>query len=130
MGRGSRRRAIVVGIAAFLLFGGWALVANREHSTREMVRAALAQGCFSFISSTSSVLLLEYLYGLGRTLNQKLALGAVGTPCIILLAMTGGHVLAGTPNVVMTLLPSWISGAIFCVIYTLNLRRILAARAA
>ena len=115
-------------MAAFLLFGGWALVANRQHSTSEMVRAALAQGCFSFISSTSSVLLLEYLYGLGRTPNQKLALGAVGTPCIILLAMTGGHVIAGTPNVVMTLLPSWISGAIFCVTYTLNLRRLLGAQ--
>lgn len=128
MARGSKRRAIIVGIAAFLLFGGWALVANREHSTRDMVRAAVAQGCFSFISSTSSVLLLEYLYGLGRTPVQRLVLGAVGTPCIILLAMTTGHLIAGTPNVVMTLLPSWISGAIFCVTYTLNLRRILAAR--
>jgi len=29
-----------------------------------------------------------------------------------------------TPNVVATLLQSWISGTMFCVVYTLNLRRL------
>ena len=90
-----------------------------------MIRAALAQGSLSFMSTTFSVLLLEYLYGLGRTPAQKVLLAVVGTPLVILLTMTGGHVLAGTPNVVATLLPSWISGIIFCIVYTLNLRRLL-----
>ena len=40
------------------------------------------------------------------------------------LTMTGGHLLAMTPNVVATLLQSWISGTMFCVVYTLNLRRL------
>jgi len=78
----------------------------------------------SFASTTSGVLLLEYLYRHGRTPARRLVLGAIGTPVIILLAMTIGHVLAGTPNVVATLLPSWISGAMFCAAYTLNLRRL------
>lgn len=126
--RGSKTRAILVGVAAFLLFGGWALIANRAHPLPAMTRAALAQGMMSFVSSTCSVLLLEYLYGLGRTPRQKLVLGAIGTPAIILAALTVGHIVARTPNVVATLLPSWISGTIFCVVYTLNLRRIAAAR--
>jgi hypothetical protein len=127
MPRGSRRRALLVGIGAFVLFGGWALFANREHATAAMIRAALAQGSFSFCSSTLSVLLLEYLYGIGRTPAQQVVLGAVGTPAIILLAMTGGHLIARTPNLVATLLPSWISGLVFCIVYTINVRRIARA---
>lgn len=122
--RGSRRRALLVGTGAFLLFGSWALFANRAHPASAMLRAALAQGGLSFVSTTCSVLLLEYLYGLGRTPFWKIGLGAVATPVVVLLAMTGVHVLAGTPNVVATMLPSWISGTIFCVAYTLNLRRL------
>lgn len=121
---GSRRRALIVGGAAFLLFGGWALFANRAHPASAMVRAALAQGVFSFLSSTFSVLLLEFLYRLGKTPARRIALAAIGTPSLVLLAMTCGHLVAGTPNVVATLLPSWISGAIFSVVYTLNLRRL------
>lgn len=121
---GSRRRALLVGGAAFLLFGSWALFANRAHPWPAMARAALAQGVFSFLSSTFSVLLLEYLYGLGSTPARRIALAAIGTPATILLAMTCGHLVAGTPNVVATLLPSWISGSIFAVVYTLNLRRL------
>lgn len=128
--RGSRKRALIVGCGAFLLFGGWALIANRAHPVSDMARAALAQGSLSFVSTTFSALLLEYLYGLGRTPGRKLVLAAVGTPAIVLATMTGVHALAGTPNIVITLLPSWISGAIFCVAYTLNLRRLERAGAA
>ncbi len=129
MPRGSQKRALLVGTGAFLLFGSWALFANRAHPIADMTRAAIAQGTFSFISSSFSVLLLEYLYGLGRTPARKAMLGAIGTPAIILLTMTGGHVIARTPNVVATLLPSWISGTIFCVVYTINLRRLDRAAA-
>ena len=58
MARGSRKRALLVGTGALLVFGGWALFANREHATSDMIRAAIAQGSFSFASSTLSVLLL------------------------------------------------------------------------
>jgi hypothetical protein len=47
-----------------------------------------------------------------------------GTPAIVFLAMTGVHALAGTPNIAITLLPSFVSGTIFFVTYTLNLRRL------
>jgi len=130
MARGSRKRALLVGVGAVLLFGSWALFANRARPLSDMIRAALAQGSFSFLSTTFSVLLLEFLYGLGRTPARKVILGAIGTPVIILVAMTTGHLLARTPNVIATLLPSWISGTIFAVVYTLNLRRLERAAAA
>jgi hypothetical protein len=128
--RGSRRRALIVGCGAFLLFGGWALIANRAHPATDMARAALAQGSLSFVSTTFSVLLLEYLYGLGRTPRRKLLLAGIGTPAIILVTMTVVHALAGTPSILVTLLPSGISGTIFAVTYTLNLRRLELAAAA
>ena len=68
-------------------------------------------------------------YGLGRPLRQQLVLAMVGTPVIILAVMTSGHLLAGTPNIVATLLPSWLSGVVFCVVYTLNLRRLVTRSA-
>lgn len=126
MARGSRKRALLVGTGALLLFGGWALFANREHATSDMIRAAIAQGSFSFASSTLSVLLLEYLYSLGSTPLRQTLFAMIGTPAILLGVMTIGHLLARTPNVVVTLLPSWLSGCTFAVVYTLNLRRMLA----
>lgn len=128
MAKGSRGRALLVGAGAFLAFGCWALFANRDHPTSDMVRAALAQGSFSFLSTTFSVLVLEYLYGVGRTPRQKLLLAMVGTPLIIMGSMTVGHLLARTPNVILTLLPSYLSAAVFVVVYTLNLRRLNAAK--
>ena len=128
--RGSRRRALIVGCGAFLLFGGWALIANRAHPATAMARAALAQGSLSFVSTTFSVLLLESLYGLGRTPGRKLVLAGIGTPAIILVTMTVVHALAGTPSILVTLLPSGISGTIFAITYTLNLRRLELAGAA
>lgn len=123
VGRGTRKRAVLVGTGAFLLFGSWALFANRAYPVPAMTRAGLAQGALSFVSTTFSVLLLEYLYRLGRTPARKFLFAAVGTPAVVLLTMTGVHVLAGTPNLVATLLPSCISGFIFCGTYTLALRR-------
>lgn len=130
MPRGSRKRAVIVGCGAFLLFGAWALIANRAHPLPDMARAALTQGALSFTSTAFSVLLLEYLYGLGRTPGRKLVLAAVGTPAVILVTMTVVHALAGTPRIAVTLLPSGISGTIFAVAYTLNLRRLELAGAA
>jgi hypothetical protein len=128
--RGSRKRALIVGCGAFLLFGGWALIANRAHPLPEMARAALTQGILSFTSTTCSVLLLEYLYNLGRTPARKLLLAVTGTPAIVFLTMAGVHALAGTPSIAITLLPSFISGTIFFVTYTLNLRRLELVRVA
>lgn len=128
--RGSRKRALIVGCGAFLLFGGWALIANRAHPLSAMARAALTQGVLSFTSTAFSVLLLELLYALGRTPGRKLLLAVTGTPAIVFSTMIGVHALAGTPNIVITLLPSFISGTIFFATYTLNLRRIELVRIA
>ena len=128
MSRGARKRALIVSCGAFLLFGAWALLANRAHPLHDMARAALTQGVLSFTSTAFSVLLLEYLYGRSRTPAQKLVVPAMGTPAIVFSIMTGVHALAGTPNIGLTLLPSFISGTIFFLTYTLNLRRLELAR--
>jgi hypothetical protein len=122
--RGSRKRAIIVGCGAALLFGTWALIANRAHPAAEMARAAFTQGILSFTSTTCAVLLLEYLYRLGSTPARKLLLAVTGTPAVVFVTMAGVHALAGTPNIAITLLPSFVSGTIFFVTYALNLRRL------
>jgi hypothetical protein len=128
--RGSRKRALIVGCGAFVLFGTWALIANRAHPVAAMARAGLTQGALSFTSTAFAVLLLEYLYSRSRTPAQKLVVPALGTPAIVFSTMIGVHALAGTPNIGLTLLPSLISGTIFFLTYTLNLRRLELARVA
>jgi hypothetical protein len=122
--KGTRARALLVGLAAFIGFGGWAVFANRDHPTSDMIRAGIAQGSFSFLSTTCSVLVLEFLYRLGRTPGQKLALAILGTPTIIMGSMTIGHIINKTPNVFVTLIPSYISAGVFVVVYSLNLHRL------
>lgn len=123
-----RRRAILSGVGAALLFGGWAIFANRRYPAGDIARAALAQAALSALSTTAAVLLLEFLFNRPRNLIARACLAGLGTPLAILATMAGVHAIAGTPRLLATIAPSLVSGTIFCLVYTAGL--VGASRAA
>ena len=114
---------------AALLFGGWAAFANRDHPVAAIAGATAAQACLSAASTFAAVLLLELLFGLGRTPLVRFLAGALATPLCILLVMAGVHWAVGTPRILVTIAPSIASGTLFCTVYTLGLLASLRRRA-
>ena len=98
-------RALLLGSAAGLAYGLWALAANWPHGIAVAVRAALAQFLVSFASTLFMVLILERLFTLGRSPGEGFVTAATGTTLISASLMATTHALAGTPSILLTIAP-------------------------
>lgn len=108
---------------AGLAYGGWSAFSNWEHGMQAALLAFLVQGAFAFTST----------YVLGRivaktadkcaaiqnAVMQLFAVFMVGstflwaTPTVL-------HLIAGTPNILMAMLPGLIVGHIYLFVITRN----------
>ncbi|XXT15835.1 hypothetical protein WME94_36875 [Sorangium sp. So ce429] len=119
-GRSSARAALVA-VAAAALYGSWAAVANWPAGLHHAARASLVQALLSFVSTLCIVMILEWLFGLGRTLRQGLLLAAIGTPALVCAATLSAHAAARTPNLLATSLPPILIGSAFGASYAYRL---------
>jgi hypothetical protein len=126
----STARALASAVVAAILYGSWAGFSNWEHGTRVALEAGLVQGAMSFLSTLTLVLVLEALFRLGVRLGGRafhgFLLAAVGTTSLMSAVMTTVHWVAGTPNLVITVAPSLVVGAVFFIAYAWRL--LVAAR--
>ncbi|MGI9286647.1 MAG: hypothetical protein ACR2P1_14775 [Pseudomonadales bacterium] len=117
-------RSIVSGLFGFLAYGGWAFYANYAHGVDAATKAAFTQGSYSFTVTLVMTLLMESLF---RLLSNP-ALSFCTTffvTCTILYSSSWGiNVLAGTPEILMTILPGIIIGTVYTFVYTLSLARL------
>lgn len=104
----------------FLLMGGWALFANREHGLAAAWLPALVQG---IISGALTGLLKKTLEALDGKLAGALAF--MVPPAItagsILLVLTLVHRLIGTPELVATIAFPWTVSTLYAVVYNARL---------
>ena len=116
----SRYRPLALAVGASLLYGSWALYANR--GTGSAARAALAQVTFSFCATLTLALVLERLFRAGRTPDQGFWLAAVGTSTLAAALVTTTHLLASTPHLLLTVAPSITIGTLVYFSYAFGLR--------
>ncbi|WP_437630539.1 hypothetical protein [Sorangium sp. So ce854] len=119
-GRSSARAALVA-VAAAALYGSWAAAANWSAGLHHAARASLVQALLSFVSTLCIVMILEWLFGLGRTLLRGFLLAAVGTPALVCAATLSAHAAARTPNILATSLPPILIGSVFGAFYAYRL---------
>ena len=136
-------RVWVPPIAGFLFYGGWALLANSgllsELLPKEMLinaagnteggreaalLAGLTQGSYSFTVTLILALIVEWLF-------QRLSgwpLRSIWVFCVAFVVLVstsaGVNIIAGTPNVVLTILPGLVVSSLYTLVYILALRRI------
>lgn len=108
---------------AGLAYGGWSAFSNWEHGMQAALLAFLVQGAFAFTSTyilgrmvattaakcaniQSSALQLLSVFMVGSTFLWA-------TPTIL-------HLIAGTPNILMAMLPGLIVGHIYLFVITRN----------
>jgi hypothetical protein len=129
-GRRGLLRPLLLGIAAALFWGSWALYVNVNASAGAglAARASLTQALLSFSATAGLSLLLERLFRLGRTPWQSFWIASVGTTSISASTMVIVHAIVGTPRIVATVGPTVALGATLFTSYAWGLR-VAAARA-
>ena len=122
---------LFVSIIAALGYGLWAYYANCYSDTvinPEMIatRAGVIQGGYAGALTLINVLVLEAFY-------KKLSISSLsGNPTLITVVLATClqyaiivpiHIINGTPNIVITLLPGFFIGTLFSTFYTINFAR-------
>lgn len=110
-------RTAATACAAFIGYGCWAFWINRAHGTFPAIKAFSVQGSFAFIATLTLTLLARYFYGaLGTDLK---ALFLTFTLCLLisLTVPASLHWLAGTPEILKSIMPGLIWGSIYLISY-------------
>jgi hypothetical protein len=124
--RAAAFRVLALTLLAALVYGGWAFAVNLQHGAAPALRA----GCLQGVSSATTTLVMssavERLYAAraGRPLRRLVAWLAPASLGACLHVSI--HVLAGTPEILITILPSVVLGAVFAGLYVLGLMRAAA----
>ncbi len=121
---GPLARSLAMAAAAFCLYGGWAMLANRGHGLAAARRAGLVQGVLSFTITLGMTMLIEALHRRLRDRRRGAALTALCAVGLSGSAVVLGHLAAGTPEVLRTVAPSLLIGSFYATSYTLALRRL------
>lgn len=119
-------RSIVSGLFGFAAYGGWAFYVNYAHGLDAAAKAAFTQGSYSFTVTLVMTLLMEYLFRLLANPMLRFCATFFGTCALLYSTSWGVNVLAGTPEIFMTILPGIIIGTVYTFIYTLSLVRLQA----
>ncbi|WP_437757462.1 hypothetical protein [Sorangium sp. So ce1389] len=106
-------RAGLSATAAAVAYGSWAVFCNRAHGAAAALKAGLTQGTVSLVLTLVMMLILEWLFRLGRTPARGFLLASSGTTALVVVITTTVHTMAGTPRLFSTIAPSCLVGAAF-----------------
>lgn len=116
-------RSFLAGFAGLIVYGGWAVYANASHGDTVALRAGVVQGSYSLLLTFVMTLATEGLY---RALSLVYG-GLYWLMMIVCLSLFttayGIHYLVGTPEILMTILPGFVIGSIYTLVYVLGLKR-------
>ena len=123
------KRSLIV-IAAVLGYGGWAVYSNRLGQPADMAmvawRAGCIQGGYAGVLTLINISMLEALF---KRLLKRLPVTSAALITLLLATATQYaviipvHLINGTPNILLTLLPGLVIGTLFCCFYLWGLRR-------
>lgn len=128
--RASLLRSAGSALAGFLVYGAWAWFANMDHGDAMARRAGLLQGSYSFVLTFCSTLLMEWIYGrcAGAAHARLVTIGLTGA--VLLTVPVTLHLLAGTANILLTILPGFFVGMAYTTAYVSALARLAGSAAA
>lgn len=104
-----------------IFWGCWAFYVNSDDSFWAGFKAGLVQGLFSFLATLVIISALTQLYNyFDRPLNRNILPSIIILLCYTAI-IVGSHLIAKTPNILLTVMPSIAIVAIFCSITTYKL---------
>tara|TARA_B110000037_G_C17031065_1_gene469514 strand:- start:568 stop:1002 length:435 start_codon:yes stop_codon:yes gene_type:complete len=116
------RESLVMAAAASLFFISWGIFANWEHGRRAITQVALTQGTISFVSTFLSTEVLRRLYLVFKRVGINVLFTIPIGFTLINGSIYSAHLIAGTPEILLTMLPGVLISVFFCSAYTYRLR--------
>lgn len=102
---------------------GWAWWANRADPSQALL-SGVSQGAVSFTTTAIGSTLLEWLFTrMGQSLSGR-ALSVALVSTLSLAMMLTAHLSAGTPNLLLTILPVFTVVVLYCSSYILGLHKL------
>lgn len=110
--RGSRN-----GLIFTTLWASWAYYVNSSSGAELAMKAAITQGCFTMINGFIYSVLMEYLFSLGKNSVSRIFLGFVVPNALLTVILITVHIIRGTPEIAMTVIPSLSTVYVLSMVY-------------
>ncbi|CAM4079794.1 hypothetical protein MB901379_02130 [Mycobacterium basiliense] len=106
----AQARPVSVAAAAGVGYGSWATLTHYHLGMAVALKAGSAQFALSLTATLVLVMVLEQLFRWPSNSTRGFWLAAVGTSVLAAMWLIGGHVVAGTSNIALTIAPNLIIG--------------------
>ena len=110
-------RPVLAALVGGGAYGCWAMFTHHRLGLGVALHAGLTQVALSVIATLVAVLILERLFRLPSNPTHGFWLAAPGTSTLAIIWLVGGHALAGTPNIAVTIAPPAIVGTVCDFLY-------------
>ncbi len=112
-------RSFLAATAALIGYGGWAWFANSSAGNAAAWKAALVQGGYSFILTFVMTYVTEWLYWYT---GGRVWLTTLLSSFLLLVSAYSIHLIAGTPEVGMTIAPGFVIGTVYSAFFVVYLK--------
>lgn len=116
-------RSLLSALIGFFAYGAWAYWINIPAGSMIALKAAVAQGAFSFAMTLLLNIFMEYSYRkLSYSMRSKIAACLVTaiTCCLLYIMSFSLHVVAETPMILFTILPGAIISTVYSIVYMMG----------
>ena len=117
-------RLLVPPFIGFLFYGGWAFWVNYEAGQTLALKAAFTQGAYSFTITLVLALLIEWLFSRFKKWPFHLFFIGLITCSFLYVTSWSLNYFAGTPNILLTILPGAAVSTVYTIIYILGLSKL------
>jgi hypothetical protein len=119
-------RSGLTGVVGFVAYGGWAYYVNLSFGAETALRAGLVQGAYSLALTMGSSYLIEQLLILYAKAGPRstLLLASATSSAFALSVAYGIHWLIDTPMIFTTIMPGFVIGSAYALIYGLSVQKL------
>lgn len=116
-------RVLTVGLSAAIFYSAWAVYSNWDFGFYIASKAAAVQGATYSLSVLCSASLMETLFKVSSNFVVRFLTSSLGSGTIIFFGFLTFHIINGTPNIFMTMLPPIVIAIPYYILYPLELAR-------
>ncbi len=110
-------------VAAFAIYGGWAFYVNWPSGPLQASQSAVAQGTYSGVNTYIYARIIEACFDRITHPLTRWLVPALLPNLLFLSILSCVHWAVGTPEMLLTMLPSAVIGTAYTAIYTTQLHR-------
>ncbi|PIP80235.1 MAG: hypothetical protein COW84_06375 [Gammaproteobacteria bacterium CG22_combo_CG10-13_8_21_14_all_40_8] len=116
----------MLAILSIIPYVSWAIYVNYSYGLSTVIQVTITQSALSFFMTIFLTQIIIYFYHFQHSLPVKIILAVLGSSIFSNIVVYSTHYLAGTPAILMTMLPGAVFGLLYSIIYSFRLAGKLA----